>query len=69
MKRGKKLYAGKANTLYEVLSDDGSVEQYVLEMESTDRISAGDGERTDVVNGISLAKGLRLPPSLSRRRK
>ena len=58
MKRGKKLYAGKANTLYEVLSDDGSVEQYVLEMESTDRISAGDGERTDVVNGKGYANNL-----------
>lgn len=58
MKRGKKLYAGKANTLYEVLSDDGTVEQNILEMECTDRISAGDGERTDVVGGKGYANNL-----------
>lgn len=58
MKRGKKLYVGKANTLYEVLDDYGSVEPYVLEMESTDRISAGDGVKTDVIEGKGYANNL-----------
>ena len=37
--RGKKIYEGKANTLYETNDPD------LLEMESTDRISAGNGEK------------------------
>ena len=58
MKRGKQLYAGKANTLFEVLRDDGTVDPYMLEMESTDRISAGDGVKTDVIEGKGYANNL-----------
>ena len=47
--RGKKLYEGKANTLYEVVSQPN-----LIEMESTDRISAGNGEKRDVVEGKGL---------------
>lgn len=46
--RGKKIYEGKANTLYET-----NCPAY-LEMESTDRISAGNGEKKDVVKGKGL---------------
>lgn len=46
--RGKKIYEGKANTLYETNNP------YFLEMESTDRISAGNGEKKDVVEGKGL---------------
>ena len=58
MKRGKKLYVGKANTLYEVLLDDGTVAEEFLEMEATDRISAGDGAVTGVVEGKGYANNL-----------
>lgn len=47
--RGKKLYEGKANTLYEVAGYPN-----LIEMESTDRISAGNGEKRDVVEGKGL---------------
>lgn len=46
--RGKKIYEGKANTLYETNNPD------LLDMESTDRISAGNGEKRDVVEGKGL---------------
>ncbi len=46
--RGKKIYEGKANTLYETNNPN------LLEMESTDRISAGNGEKRDVVEGKGL---------------
>ena len=46
--RGQKIYEGKANTLYETNDQD------LLEMESTDRISAGNGEKRDVVEGKGL---------------
>lgn len=46
--RGKKLYDGKANTLYETNYPN------LIEMESTDRISAGNGEKKDIVEGKSL---------------
>ena len=58
MKRGKEIYAGKANTLYEVLADNGDVMADVIEMECTDRISAGDGARKDVVEGKGYANNL-----------
>ena len=58
MKRGEEIYAGKANTLYKVLDDDGDVLPYVIEMECTDRISAGDGVRRDVVEGKGYANNL-----------
>lgn len=47
--RGKKLYEGKANTLYEVVGEPN-----LIEMESTDRISAGNGEKRDVIEGKGL---------------
>lgn len=46
--RGKKIYEGKANTIYETDNP------YLLELESTDRISAGNGEKKDVVEGKGL---------------
>ena len=46
--RGKKLYEGKANTLYETNDPN------LIEMESTDRISAGNGEKKDVIKGKGL---------------
>lgn len=46
--RGKKIHEGKANTLYET-----NCPAY-LEMESTDRISAGNEEKKDVVKGKGL---------------
>lgn len=54
--RGEKLYEGKANTIYSVLTPnrfDGSneVSQTLIELESTDRISAGNGEKRDVIEG------------------
>lgn len=58
MERGSKFYAGKANTLYEVLDDSGDVLPNVIEMECTDRISAGDGDKKDVVEGKGYANNL-----------
>lgn len=46
--RGAKFYEGKANTLY------WTNDPYLIEMESTDRISAGNGEKKDVVKGKGL---------------
>lgn len=43
--RGEKLYEGKANTLY---ATNGPT---FIEMEATDRISAGNGEKKDIVSG------------------
>lgn len=50
--RGQKIYEGKANTLYETNDPD------LLEMESTDRISAGNGEKRDVVEGKGLTNNI-----------
>lgn len=47
--RGQMLYEGKANTLYEVEGHS-----FYLEMESTDRISAGNGERKGVIKGKGI---------------
>lgn len=47
--RGKKIYEGKANTLYEIKNNPD-----LIEMESTDRISAENGEKKDVVKGKGL---------------
>lgn len=58
MERGKEIYAGKANTLYEVIDDSGNVIPNVIEMECTDRISAGDGDKKDVVEGKGYANNL-----------
>lgn len=44
----KPIYEGKANSIY---STDNP---YLLELESTDRISAGNGEKKDVVAGKGL---------------
>ena len=57
MRRGKKIYEGKANTLYEVIVD-GVVSNDLIEMESTDRISAGNGKVTDEVDGKGAANNL-----------
>ena len=46
--RGKKLYEGKANTIY------ATDNKFLLELESTDRISAGNGKKRDVVDGKGL---------------
>ena len=46
--RGKKIYEGKANTIYETDNP------FLLELESTDRISAGNGEKKDVIEGKGL---------------
>ena len=46
--RGEKFYEGKANTLY------WTNHPYIIEMESTDRISAGNGEKKDIVSGKGL---------------
>ena len=48
MYRVKKIYEGKANTLYETNSP------FLIEMESTDRISAGNGQKQDMVKGKGL---------------
>ena len=58
LKRGKQIYVGKTNTLYEALKDDGTVNPYVLEMEATDRISTGDGVKMYVVKGKGYANNL-----------
>ena len=50
--RGKKIYEGKANTLYETSGP------HFLEMESTDRISAGNGEKKDVIEGKGLTNNV-----------
>lgn len=47
--RGNKLHEGKANTLYEIKNNP-----FLIEMESTDRISAGNGEKKDIVKGKGL---------------
>lgn len=57
--RGKKLYEGKANTIYSVLTSskfDGvqTISDSFIELESTDRISAGNGEKRDVIEGKGL---------------
>lgn len=46
--RRQKLYEGKANTIY------ATDNEFLLELESTDRISAGNGEKKDVVDGKGL---------------
>lgn len=43
--RGKKLHTGKVNVIYE------TNDPFLLEMESTNKISAGNGERRDVIEG------------------
>lgn len=48
MNRIRKIYEGKANTLYETNSP------FLIEMESTDRISAGNGQKKDMVKGKGL---------------
>ena len=55
MKRGKTLYVGKTNTTYEVLTKINEVNPYVIEIESTDRISMGDGVTRDVIAGKGYA--------------
>ena len=50
--RGNKIYEGKANTIYETNDPN------ILEMESTNRISAGNGEKKDVVEGKGLANNV-----------
>lgn len=57
--RGEKLYEGKANTIYAVntqtkLNDTPTNSDIFLELESTDRISAGNGEKRAVVDGKGL---------------
>lgn len=44
--RGKKLKEGKVNILYEVVGEPN-----LIEMESTNRISAGNGEKKSIVEG------------------
>ena len=46
--RGKQLYVGKANTIYETDNP------YYYEMECTNRISACNGEKRDVIEGKGL---------------
>lgn len=43
--RGEQLHAGKVNVIY------ATDNPYLLEMEATNKISAGNGERRDVVEG------------------
>ena len=50
--RGEELYVGKANTIY------ATNNPYLLEMESTNRISAGNGERRDVIEGKGLVNNV-----------
>ena len=50
MKRGKKIYTGKANELYEVIDDNDRVDDSVLEMEFTNRISVDHGEKTGIIS-------------------
>lgn len=50
--RGEELYVGKANTIY------ATNNPYLLEMESTNRISAGNGERWDVIEGKGLVNNV-----------
>lgn len=57
MRRGKKIYEGKANTLYEIIAD-GVISEDLIEMESTDRISAGNGKVRDEVEGKGAANNL-----------
>ena len=51
MKRGKKIYTGKANVLYEVIGDDGNVDNSILEMEFTDRIAVDNGKKMGIISG------------------
>lgn len=58
LKRGKTLYVGKTNTVYEVLNNRGKLNPNVIELECTDRISMGDGEKTDVIKGKAYANNV-----------
>lgn len=53
MTRGKKLYEGKANTLYEV-----NDHPFYIEMEATNRISAGNGAKKDVIEGKGITNNI-----------
>lgn len=58
MKRGKKIYTGKANVLYEVIGDDGNVDNSILEMEFTDRVSVDDGAKRGIIAGKGYVNNL-----------
>lgn len=45
VKRAELLHAGKANNVYKTNFED------ILELEASDRISAGNGERKDIIEG------------------
>lgn len=47
--RGKLLHSGKANDVYAVVED-----KFLLELDSTDRISAGDGAKKSIVKGKGI---------------
>lgn len=49
IRRTKLLHSGKANNVY-LTTDDN-----VLELEASDRISAGNGAKTDVISGKGIA--------------
>lgn len=48
--RGELIHSGKANDVYAVPED-----QFLLELDSTNRISAGDGAKKDIVEGKGIA--------------
>ena len=58
MKRGKKTYTGKSNVLYEVIDDNGRVDDSILEMEFTNRVSVDDGEKRGVIDGKGYVNNL-----------
>lgn len=47
--RGQLIHSGKANDVYQVVED-----KFLLELNSTDRISAGDGAKKDIVEGKGI---------------
>ena len=47
--RGQLIHSGKANDVYQVVED-----KFLLELDSTDRISAGDGAKKDIVEGKGI---------------
>ena len=52
VKRTELLHAGKANNVYLTTNPD------ILELEASDRISAGNGVKTDVIEGKGEANNL-----------
>ena len=49
IRRGEQVAKGKTKVLWSVLDDEGFVDPHVVDVESKDDITAGDGEKHDVI--------------------